>query len=101
MRRNPCRNCKNAFIHKNRHLPGWECKCHCEKYKKHQEYLESKRIFKVGDRITSLEELLHQEWVMWGKTPRHIEVIKRFQLLTVLRFIELGYFYKAVKKEEE
>lgn len=100
MRRNPCRNCKNTFVYKNRHLPGWDCRFDCQKYKDHKSFLESKRIFQKGDRIKNINELLQNEWVMWGDSPRHIEVIKHLQLSTVLRFIELGIFYKAVKKEE-
>lgn len=99
MKNNPCRNCEDSFVYKNRHNPGWNCRFDCEKHKKHEEYLESKRIFKAGDIINSLEELLNEEWVMWGVTTRHIEVIKCMQLRSVLKFIRLGYFRKAIRKE--
>lgn len=100
MSKNPCRNCEEAFVYKNIHMPGWDCRFGCEKYKKHQLFLESKRIFKKGERIKNIKELLESEWVMWGDKPRHIEVIKRMQLTTILRFIELGYFNKAIRKED-
>lgn len=99
MRKNPCRNCEKSFVYKNRHTPGWDCRFDCEKYKKHENYLESKRTFEAGETITSLEELLNEEWIMWGRSPRHIEVIKCMQLASVLRFIGLGYFRKAIRKE--
>lgn len=99
MTRNPCKNCKYAFVYKGRHMHGWECHLDCDKYRKHQEYLERKRIFRKGDVIKSIEELLNCEWVMWGDKPRHIEVIKCMQLNSILRFIQLGYFNKAVRKE--
>ena len=99
MSRNPCRTCEKSFVYKNRHMPGWKCKHGCERYGEHQKYLETKRKFRKGERITSLEELLSKRWVMWGHTPRHIEVIKCMQLRSVIKFIEAGYFYDAIRKE--
>ena len=99
MKSNPCRRCEKAFVWKNRHTHGWECHFDCEKYKKHQEYLESQRKYEEGEPITSLDELINQEWVMWFHTIRHVEVIKHTQLSTVLNWLDIGAFRKAVKKE--
>lgn len=101
MSKNPCRNCKSALNYKGRHLPGWDCQRDCEKRKKHEEYLKSKRVFTQGEPIRTLDELLNQEYVMWGRSPRHIEMIKSLQLRTVLNFLENGWFFNAVKKESE
>lgn len=102
MKSNPCRRCEKAFVWKNRHMPSFskeDCK-KCEKIKSHKKYLESKRKYIAGDLITSIDELLEQkEWVMWGDGIKHISVIKNLQLNTVIRFIGLGYFRKAIKKE--
>lgn len=104
MKSNPCRRCDKAFVWNNRHMPhtygeyAEECR-NCENRKAHSEYLESQRKYEKGEPITSLDELLKQEWVMWGDGIKHISVIKNLQLNTVIRFIELGYFRKAVKKE--
>lgn len=66
---------------------------------KHVEYLESKRKFEDGEPITSLEELLEQEYVMWFHRTKHIEVIKHAQLSTVLVWLEMGAIRKAVRKD--
>lgn len=105
MKSNPCRRCDKAFVWNNRHMPhtygehAEECR-NCESRKAHDKYLESKRKYIAGDSITNIDELLEQkEWVMWGDGIKHISVIKNLQLNTVIRFIELGYFRKAIKKE--
>jgi hypothetical protein len=56
-------------------------------------------MFVAGDVITTLDELLQQEWVMWFGRARHIEIIKSLQLRCVLQLIKAGYFKKAVRKE--
>ena len=99
MSKNPCRNCKNAFVYRNRHVAGLNCHKDCQKYKAHQEYLENKRMFKKGEIITSIEELLSEEWVIWANQTRHIEAIKSMPLRTVIVFIEKGFFHKAIRKE--
>ena len=73
----------------------------CENLKKHKEYLEAHRKFVEGEPITDLSELLKQEWVMWYYRPKHIEVIKHTQICTVLKWLEIGAFRKAIKKESE
>lgn len=69
--------------------------------KEHRQYLLSKRKFIEGKPITTLEELLKQEWVMWFHTTRHIEVIKHVQLSTVLVWLKRGVIHEAIKKEEK
>ena len=97
--KNPCRKCEKAFVWNNRHTPSLnnECKA-CEKQKKYKEYLLSKRKFVAGDIITSLEELLQQEWVMFYNCARHIEVIKHNQLSTVLKWLGNGALRKAIRR---
>lgn len=100
MKQNPCRYCALAFVHNGRHSPGWDGKCaECENIKKHREYLESQRVFVEGEPITTLEELLKQEWVMWYHRSKHIEVIKSTNIRTVLRWLEIGAFRKAIRKQ--
>mgnify|MGYP003255080412 FL=1 len=65
------------------------------------EYLKKNRKFEEGEPITSLEELLKQEWVMWYHNTKHIEVIKHTQLSTVLEWLDNGAFHKAIRKESE
>lgn len=73
----------------------------CENIQKHREYLLSQRKFAEGEQITSIEELLKQEWVMWYHSTKHIEVFKNMQLNLVLKFLKNGAFRKAIRKESE
>lgn len=102
MKQNPCRYCALSVNYKDRHFPSRKKECsECEPYQKHKEYLQSKRKFVEGEQITTIEELLQQEWVMWYHTTKHIEVFKHMQLTNVLNWLERGAFRKAVRKESE
>ena len=102
MKQNPCRYCALAYVRNGRHSPSWDDKCRdCENIKEHKKYLESQRMFVEGEPITTLEELLKQELVMWYHQSKHIEAIISMQVRTVLKFIEVGAFRKAVRKESE
>ena len=78
----------------------WEC-VDCENLKKHVAYLDEHRKFIEGDPITDLPELLQQEWVMWYHKTKHIEVFKSMQMRIIMRWIEMGAFRKAIRKESE
>ena len=102
MKQNPCRYCALSTEVFGKHYPGTCIKCMgCENLKKHKEYLKAHRKFIEGEPITDLPELLQQEWVMWYHQTKHIEVIKHTQLSTVLRWLEIGAFRKAIRKESE
>ena len=102
MKQNPCRYCALSYEYKGKHSPSYEKQCkECENSKKHREYLQSQRKFVEGEPITSLDELLKQEWVMWYHNTKHIEVIKHTQLATVLKWLENGAFRKAIRKNVE
>lgn len=102
MKQNPCRYCPLSYEHSGSHIPSWRDECaKCNNRKKHREYLESQRRFVEGEPIANLQELLEQEWVMWHHSLKHIEVIKSNQLRTVLKWLEIGAFHKAIKKESE
>ena len=73
----------------------------CENHIKHNEYLKAHRKFIEGELITDLTELLQQEWVMWYHQTKHIEVFKSMQIRIVLRWLEMGAFRKAIRKESE
>lgn len=102
IRQNPCRYCAKSFENRGRHSPSYSIECgNCENIKAHRQYLESKRKFVEGDLITSLAELLEQEWVMWYHSTKHIETFKSMPVRTVLIFLDNGAFRKAVRKESE
>lgn len=76
VRQNPCRYCAFSYNHKGKHGPSYENKCYeCENRKSHEKYLKSQRMFDEGETITSLDELLQQEWVMCYRKTKHIKVI--------------------------
>lgn len=103
--RNPCRYCASSYYdaRTGRRIPNMftEVCSKCEWIDEHKKYLKSKRKFTEGEIITTLDELLEQEWVMWFHSTRHIEVIKSVQLRTVLKWLKLGAIRKAIKKEEK
>ncbi len=102
MKQNPCRRCSLSEKFKNMHVPSWKPECgECEKLKEHRKFLETKRKFKEGAPINSLDELLKQEYVMWYHQTRHIEVIKHTQLATILHWLNRGAFHMAIRKESE
>ena len=100
MKTNPCRYCALSYNHNGKHSPSYENQCaKCTNRQKHNKYLQSHRKFESGEVITSLDELLQQEWVMWYGYTKHIEVYKHSQLSSVLLWLEIGAFHKAIRKE--
>lgn len=71
-----------------------------EKLNKHNEKLEKRRKYKQGDAITSIDELLQQEWVFVFGKPRHIEFVKSLQFRNILDLIERKNIWKAIKKQK-
>ena len=102
MKQNPCRYCALSTEISGKHYSSHLEQCRdCENLKKHKEYLKAHRKFVEGEPITGLSELLEQEWVMWYHQTKHIEVFKSMQIRIVLRWLEMGAFRKAIKKESE
>lgn len=102
MKQNPCRYCALSTEIFGKHYSSHLEQCRdCENLKKHKEYLKARRKFVEGEPITDLTELLQQEWVMWYHQTKHIEVFKSIQIRIVLRWLEMGAFRKAIRKESE
>lgn len=98
--RNPCRYCTASIEYKGRHSPSFTVECQQCKYRKdHADYLQSQRKFAKGEPITSLQELLQQEWVIWYGYTKHIEMFRSMSVRTVEMFLRNGAFYKAIRKE--
>lgn len=99
--RNPCRYCVAAFVYKGKHLPNYTVDCHqCEHNKAHKAYLQSQRMFEAGEPITSMEELLRQQWVIWYGATKHIEMFRSMSIRTVEGFLKRGAFKYAIRKEK-
>lgn len=104
MKQNPCRYCALSYERNGKHYRSYRNECYeCENFRKHQEYLKSKRKFLVGEKITSFQELMEQTWIFWGNRDKsmHIEVVKSLQLRIVINNLEKGKFYRAIRKMEE
>ena len=102
MKQNPCRYCVLSTKTRYGYKPSHDNECvNCVNLKKHVAYLDEHRKFIEGEPITDLSELLEQEWVMWFHYTKHIEVFKSMQIRIVLRWLEMGAFRKAIKKESE
>ena len=102
MKQNPCRYCALATKTRYGHKPSHDNECvYCENLKKHVAYLDEHRKFIEGEPITDLNELLQQEWVMWYHQKKHIEVFKSMQIRIVMRWLEIGAFRKAIRREEQ
>lgn len=104
MKQNPCRYCALSEEYKGRHKPSVHIECGiCENRRDHEEYLKSRRMYSLGEKITKFPELLRQTYVFVGYLgrPMHIEAVKSWQVRIVLDMLKKGKFYKAVKKESE
>lgn len=102
MKVNPCRYCVLSVELKGKHRPSWKKECGCCKNRiKHEEYLQSIRMFEKGEQITDVLQLLECEWLICGGMTKHIEVFKSMPLRAVLSFINHGSVYKAVRKDGE
>lgn len=102
MRPNPCYECEDSFFWNNRHYPKFSndlCK-ECKKRMKYEADLKSRRKYKDGETIVSMDELLEQKWVIWNGSTKSIEVVKSLQLRTVLQLLGRGVFKKAIRKGE-
>lgn len=98
--RNPCRYCVASIERKGRHSPSFTVECQQCKYRKeYEEHLDSKRMFVPGEVITTLEELLKQEWVIWYGYTKHVEIFRSMQIRVVEMFIRNGAFRKAIRRE--
>lgn len=104
MRQNPCRYCSSSYEYKGRHRPscGKEECLKCSYIKEHEKYLESKRMYERGERISDFDELMKQRYVFCGYIGlMHIEAVKSWQVRIVLNSLRNGSFYKAIKRERE
>lgn len=101
--RNPCRYCAKAHydVVRNRMHQSFAEECFdCKWLREHDQYLQSKRKFKAGERIKDFPSLIEQEWVIFSGKTKHIEAIKSMTLRTVLNFIKMGLFYYAINNNE-
>lgn len=78
-----------------------DCLFDRNKLSEHFEKLEKKRKYKKGDRVTSIDELLKQEFVYWNNKITHKGWFGSWQLRMTANAIKNGSIYKAIKKESE
>jgi len=78
-----------------------ECLLDEDKLAEHFVKLEKKRKYRKGERITSIDEMLEQEFVYWNDKITHNGWFGSWQLRMTKMAIERGIIYKAIKKESE
>lgn len=86
----------------------WELKCKGkisneyaqELIKKHREELDKRRMFRQGETITSIDELLKETWVICCGRTWHIKALMNLQLRCVLGWLEAGHICKAIRKDD-
>lgn len=99
MGKNKCRNCDFSMKCEDVHsLSLEEIYGRCILFKKNKEVLRS-CLFTEGEQITTIEELLKQEWIWLYNVIRNIKEIKHMKLHVVLTFLECEAFRKAIRKE--
>jgi len=57
--------------------------------------------FTKGDRITSLDELMRQEFVFCNGKVLHLEWVLSWQLRTAFLYIQHGSLHKAIREEKK
>lgn len=104
----PCRGCRKA-VHASRNgKEYWNLTAgceNCEKYRKYQDYLESRRKYRHGKKITTINELIacmdKTNYVYWRHKILHRGFVCSWQLQMILNSLRAGVFYEAVIKGEE
>jgi len=93
-----CRICKKEIL--------WRGYCKdCmenrkEDIKIYENKLESRRKYKRGKRIWTIEQFDKCSFIYWHNQIKHVEFVKSWQYRIVLKAINNGWFYEAIKKEE-
>lgn len=103
---------KCSVCHKSKPIyEKWQAKqksficndCSLDEYKlsEHFKNLEKERKYKKGEKITSLDELMKQEFVYWNNKITHKGWFMSWMLRMADNAIKNGIIYKAIKKEGE
>lgn len=110
----PCNKCENSSSYilpsgTTRYYPQtfgyYAIKCReCEKYKKYEEYLQSRRKYLMGKPIKSLEEYFAlkekgESLFYWRGAIRHFKVLECLTFSTFVDLINHGNLYRAIKKQ--
>ena len=99
MRKPDCAKCRNYNTEEFILCTFVRC-AECGRMEKYKASLAKKRLFDEGATIQTLNELLEQECVLVHGRGKHIKAILNMQLGGVLRWLETGFFKKAVRKEK-
>lgn len=110
----PCNKCEHSYSYK---VPSGQTRydyqmwgdhkeiCRdCEKRKKYKEYLESRRQYRQGEPIKSIDEYFHlkesgESLFYFRDSIRHYKVIESLQFRTFVSFLNHGYICRAIKKQ--
>ena len=116
----PCNGCEHAYkgeypsgrVYYNKRLYVWKddnvslylpCS-NCEKYKKYSDYLESRRQYVRGEKITSVDRFLDlqdegESLFYLNNAIRHVGWLDSMQFRNLTSMIKNGRIYRAIKKQ--
>lgn len=96
----PCSKCDKS-IHFSDKIYSCKNIWQCEKYKKYQKYLDSKRKYIAGEPIYTIDDLLSNKLVWFNDKPVNICVITNNQFAVVMSWLSRGILKTCVLKEEK
>ena len=109
----PCNKCEHSYSYK---VPSGQTRydyqmwgdhkeiCRdCEKRKKYEEYLESRRQYRQGEPVKDLYEYFSlikngETLFYWRGAIRHYRILESLQFRTFVDLIRRGSIYRAIKK---
>jgi hypothetical protein len=94
----PCKYCENGLYFLGKSYQCSESN-ECDKFRKYNNHLESKRMFLQGDEIKTADELDKQTWVFMNGKIKHIKIIYNIQYGIILTWLDRGMIRYAIRKE--
>ena len=107
MKTNPCRYCFYGVERNGKYKPSHRrSECYdCKNLEKHKEYLKSHRKYKIGQPITSIDELMNQKYIymVHGMSEKiyHHGFFGSWQLRYAKGLINQRHLYTAVPNDSE
>ena len=72
-----------------------------EKLLKHAQTLEKRRKYTKGEKFRSFDELMSQKFVYWNGKVYSYGWFASWQAHFIKNYLDKGWFYKAIKKENK
>lgn len=108
--RKPCSDCdkrEEHFCYSRRGIFGCDIitASSCDRYKKYQNQLESRRQYTKGETIKSIlefsEYIKDNSYVFWRDKVKHISWLISLQYRVLQNLINQGFISKAIKRKQD